>query len=206
MQATVDIIVYKILLAVRSIFLSALLIIGFAASIAIAGGQASMVLLERKLERQFPDVLNMIPEQFEALRAERPNGVIVLDVREPQEFTVSHLPGAVRVDPNISTADFINTFASKLKGKTVILYCSVGYRSSKLASQIQQSLAKVGVKGVYNLRGGIFSWHNAGRSVVQGDAETKYVHPYSKRWSQYLEFDNYARYGVSEEKFSWWPW
>ena len=168
-----------------------------------AGGQVSMLPLERKLARQFSDVSHMLPERLEALRSDRSDNIVVLDVREPREFEISHLPGALRVDPGIGKSDFMATFAPKLKGKTVVFYCSVGRRSSILASRVQQQLLEAGVKDVHNLRGGIFAWHNTGRVVMKGDTETDFVHPYSKSWSRYLDFDNYAQYGKDE---SWWWW
>ena len=44
-----------------------------------------------------------------------------------------------------------------------------------------------------NLRGGIFAWHNRGHFLVDTHGATPYVHPYNRRWSKYLDFDNLAR-------------
>ena len=186
-----------------TLLLTFLLISGIESGSALAGGQVSMMAMERKIERQFKDVANMTPEQFEILRSERPDDIVLLDVREANEFAISHLPEAVRVDPGISQAAFVKAFAGDMKDKTVVLYCSVGYRSSRLVARVQDSLTKLGVKGVYNLRGGIFAWHNAGRIVVRDRAETNHIHPYNKTWSRYLEFDHHARYGNQR---SWWQW
>ncbi len=193
---------YKLLQTACGVLLSVFLVGGVATN-ALADAQLSMLPLERKLQRQFFDVSHMFPEQLEALRSEHPGDIVLLDVRELNEFTVSHLPGAEQVAPGISKPDFMAKFAPKLKGKIVVLYCSVGYRSSKLASRVQQQLSKLGVKEVHNLRGGIFAWHNTGRAVMKGNAETDLVHPYSKSWSRYLDFGNYAEYGKNR---SWWSW
>ena len=108
------------------------------------------------------------------------DNVIFLDAREKEEFNVSHIEGAIHVGFN----DFdIDDFAhSKLKNGTVIVYCSVGYRSGK----ISEKLRKIGIKS-YNLKGGLFGWHNKGRKVVNSSGvRTQKVHGYNKEWSQWV--------------------
>jgi len=169
-------------------------------STALADGQALLSKVEQKVERKFPNVSQMRPEDLENLRLDQPRGIVILDVREPNEFAVSHLPGAIRVDPGIKNREFLRKFAQDLKGKTLVLYCSVGYRSSRLAARIQKPLTELGAKGVHNLRGGIFAWHNKERSIVKGKTETKEIHAYNKAWSRYLNFNNFARF----DKETWW--
>jgi len=70
-------------------------------------------------------------------------------------------------------------------------------RSSRLASRVDQSLKVAGGLGAVNLRGGIFAWHNTGRTLGGPEGKDQRVHPYSKHWSQYLDFDNYTSYGSS---------
>ncbi|MBK7701286.1 MAG: rhodanese-like domain-containing protein [Saprospiraceae bacterium] len=45
--------------------------------------------------------------------------------------------------------------------KKIIVYCSVGYRSEKIATQLR----KKGYKQVWNLYGSLFEWVNAGYDV-----------------------------------------
>ena len=67
---------------------------------------------------------------------------------------------------------------------TVILYCSVGYRSEKAG----EKLLEKGYKNVLNLHGGIFEWKNSGYEVVDPKGEhTDRVHTYNKEWSEYLD-------------------
>ena len=74
---------------------------------------------------------------------------MLLDVREIEEYEVSHLSGALQVNPDLK--DF-----SELDGITtdtpIIAYCSVGYRSSALV----QRLMEAGYTNVSNLEGSIF--------------------------------------------------
>lgn len=164
---------------------------------ALADGQASLTEIEARVERDFPRVPSLVPQQAETLMREA-GKVLVLDVREADEYAVSHVPGAVRVDPGLSAAQFRSRFGAGLKDRTVIVYCSVGVRSSKLAERIEDVTRAAGAAGVYNLKGGIFAWHNFGLGLRRGPQLTEFVHPYSRSWARYLDFPNYARYGARD--------
>ena len=89
--------------------------------------------------------------QAEALLAD---GAVVLDVREPSEFDMGHLPGAVNVPrgllefmvgshPALSNADAI-----------ILLYCKNGGRSTLAAHTLKQ----MGFDQVSMLTGGFDGW------------------------------------------------
>ena len=68
-----------------------------------------------------------------------------------------------------------------------MLYCSVGYRSEKVAEKMK----KAGFTAVYNLYGSIFEWVNAGYPVVTNDGnQTNIIHTYNKKWGQWVTSDN----------------
>jgi molybdopterin/thiamine biosynthesis adenylyltransferase/rhodanese-related sulfurtransferase len=74
----------------------------------------------------------------------------IIDVREPYEWQIAHIPGA-RLVP----LDRIAAEIPRLdKRKETILYCKVGVRSMYAAQQ----LADAGVAEVRNLAGGILRW------------------------------------------------
>lgn len=103
----------------------------------------------------------------------------LLDVREPEEYAVSHLAGATRVSPDAT--------AKQLAGKIdftrpIVLYCSVGYRSSVLARR----LAVAGAKQTMNLEGSIFKWANEGRPMVSDSGATDKAHPYNRKFGRML--------------------
>eukprot|EP00051_Salpingoeca_urceolata_P019012 m.272258 g.272258 ORF g.272258 m.272258 type:complete len:159 (-) comp19329_c0_seq23:24-500(-) len=107
------------------------------------------------------------------------DGPILLDVRKPEEYEVSHLHGAIRIDSDVDPATLRQTLEPVYKpGTPVVCYCSVGYRSSKLAAKLQNEewLQK---EDVYNLQGSIFKWRNEKRAVFCGDKEVDGVHPYN---------------------------
>jgi rhodanese-related sulfurtransferase len=93
---------------------------------------------------------------------------------------VSHIETAVLVDP---LTDDLATLSIVSKDRPVVVYCAVGYRSAKLAQQLD----KAGMKCIYNLSGGIFQWANEGRLMFRDERPTQVVHPYNAIWGKLLK-------------------
>lgn len=105
---------------------------------------------------------------------------IFLDARESKEFKVSHLPNAI----NVGYDKFnIKKWQHLDKEKPIIVYCTVGYRSEKVA----EKLKKNGFKNVKNLYGGIFEWAQHNKPLISNDKITDSIHTYNKEWSQWLQ-------------------
>ncbi|MEJ2177481.1 MAG: rhodanese-like domain-containing protein, partial [Gammaproteobacteria bacterium] len=115
-------------------------------------------------------------------------------VREQSEFEVSHLKGAIQIDPDISRQEFNQLYGDAVSDKTVVFYCSVGRRSSLLADRLSEDLSAWGTKDIYNLRHGIFGWHNNYGELVDQNTNTDYVHPYNWLWGRLLERRDMLRY------------
>jgi len=108
------------------------------------------------------------------------DGVCLLDARELEEYKVSHIEGAQYIGYN----DFSKKALENIpKEQTVVIYCSVGYRSEKIGEKLQ----RMGYIEVYNLYGSIFEWVNEGYPVVDENGTTTRVHTYNKRWSKWLQ-------------------
>ena len=78
--------------------------------------------------------------------------VIILDVREQDEYDSGHIPGAVLLP--VGTID--ETTAAEVipeKDSTVLVYCRSGNRSKTAAA----ALAELGYTGIYEF-GGINTW------------------------------------------------
>lgn len=142
--------------------------------------------------RDYGGVAQLSTQTFAAQLARRTD-VLLLDVREKDEFAVSHLAGAERVDPGIWRWSFMNRFGDKVRGKTVVFYCAVGVRSSQLAERVQAELKERGAKAVYNLDGGIFAWHNESRALIDAKGKTEFVHPFDAYWGQLVKRGELAR-------------
>ena len=106
-----------------------------------------------------------------------------MDAREADEYNVSHLAKAKLVGYNNFNIDSLNV---KDKNTPIVVYCSVGYRSGKIA----EKLIEKGYTNVQNLYGGIFEWKNEGNNVVDKNGTTNDVHPYSKSWGIWLKKGN----------------
>jgi adenylyltransferase/sulfurtransferase len=89
------------------------------------------------------------PSQL-ASRLKKGEQLEIIDVREPYEWEIGHIPGA-RLVPLAKIAEEIPHLD---KRRETILYCKVGARSMDAAQQ----LADAGVSDVRNLAGGILRW------------------------------------------------
>lgn len=107
--------------------------------------------------------------------------LVLVDVRTPEEQRVSHLRGAEYLDA--TAPDFQSLRIPD--DATVVVYCSIGYRSAELVS----SLPKTPIAAVYNLEGGLFDWANQGREVVRGGERVQEVHPFNRFWGLLLRRD-----------------
>jgi rhodanese-related sulfurtransferase len=88
-------------------------------------------------------------------RARNPQFVI-LDVRTPEEFAQGHLSGAVNV--NLMAPDFERRLGALDRGKTYLVYCRTGNRSTKAI----QAMGRLGFRSVYHMFEGIVGWQKKG--------------------------------------------
>jgi rhodanese-related sulfurtransferase len=105
---------------------------------------------------------------------------IFLDAREFEEYQTSHIPEA----RFIGYEDFkIEKIKDLSKESNIIVYCSIGYRSEKIATKLK----KAGYKNVYNLYGSIFEWVNSGFDTADKNGKsTNKIHTYNKSWSKWV--------------------
>ncbi len=136
--------------------------------------------MKKKIRSDYPDVPQLsTKELYSWLKSEKNKSLVLFDVREPEEYEVSHLAGAYLVATEAEAFDIINRQG---KDRTIVLYCSVGYRSSKLAEALQSR----GYEKVFNLEGSIFQWVNEGKEIYRGSERVYTVHPYNSIWKQLL--------------------
>lgn len=136
---------------------------------------------KRRIRERFPSVAQLSTADLAAwLNDPKRDQPILLDVRTEEEFAVSHLRGAMRVEPSAKAEKVL---AQLPPGQPVVTYCSVGYRSSDLAERLK----KAGVAAVYNLEGSIFQWANEGRPIEADGHPAEKVHPYNRKFGQMLD-------------------
>ena len=105
---------------------------------------------------------------------------VLLDVRGEEEYAVSHLPGAIRVEPGGEIPRVLETLD---RDAPIVAYCSVGYRSSQLVERLK----KEGFTDVKNLEGSIFEWANNGFPLERDGKSVKEVHPFDEEWGRLLD-------------------
>lgn len=133
------------------------------------------LMLDKLLSHSVPE----ITARQAALKAE----AVFIDARERKEYEVSHIHRALWV--GYETFDSTR-LAGTDKEREVIVYCSVGYRSEKIA----EKLAGMGFGQVFNLYGGIFEWVNRGYPVYDEHGQTENVHAYNHNWGLWLHKGN----------------
>ncbi len=137
--------------------------------------------LSKKLRSKFPTVTQIstaeLQKQLTAQDSARP---LLIDRRDAEEYAVSHLPGAFFA---AGEEDAMKIIEKEGKGRPIVVYCAVGYRSSTLV----RKLGEKGLTDVYNLEGSIFKWANEGRPLYRGDRQVHVVHPYNSKWIKFLD-------------------
>ena len=102
----------------------------------------------------------------EVMSAELPAGVYLLDVREDDEWTAGHAPGAVHV-----RLGELGARAAELpRDRQVYVICRSGTRSAYAA----QALAGAGLSTV-NVADGMTGWAVAGRPMTSEDGSEPHV-------------------------------
>ncbi len=137
------------------------------------------------VREKFPRVQSIAPDALDEAR--EGDGILLLDTRSEEEFKVSHIPGATRVDPKMSAIEFLSRYGEAARGKTVVFYCSVGARSSALADRVTSGLTEKRAVGVRSLDGGVFAWSQQDRPLENADGPTKKVDGYDPSWGKSLE-------------------
>lgn len=102
--------------------------------------------------------------------------ITILDVRDENEFDVSHLTGAVRYEEGM--------LESLDPDAPVLVYCTVGLRSNKLA----QSLREQGFNEIIELQDGLIGWSNAQLPLVNSSNKiTDSIHVYNQYFGRLLK-------------------
>ena len=107
------------------------------------------------------EALQTIPEVTPAdLQSRLQNGeqIVVIDVREPDEFNRGKIPGAHTIPRGVLEMQVDGRLPHEA---TVVLYCGAGARSALAC----RSLADMGYDKVENLQGGWHGWVNSGLPV-----------------------------------------
>ena len=121
-------------------------------------------MADQKSYQQIVDeALRIVPEVSPADLQSRLSGgeqIVVIDVREPEEFARGKIPGAYTIPRGVLEMQLDGRLPRE---STVVLYCGAGGRSALAA----KSLADMGYEKVENLQGGWGAWMQSGLPVEQ---------------------------------------
>lgn len=99
---------------------------------------------------EFEDITAEQLKQF--IQSKKEKDYVVVDVRQPAEYTRGHIPGATFIPLNELMADI----SGLPPDKDLIFYCHSGGRSLAAASMVSEEMAAA--NKIYNLVGGIMAW------------------------------------------------
>src|SRR3970040_648027 len=94
-------------------------------------------------------------------RLDRGEGVVVIDVRDPDEYRDGSIEGATNISRGFR--EFSIGAAAADQKTPIVLYCQTGLRSMLAA----KALHDLGYTNVVNLQGGFQRWAQSGLRVVK---------------------------------------
>ncbi len=83
---------------------------------------------------------------------------VIMDVRTPVEYEMSHIPGAVNV--NVQDESFEGMVVALDPNKTYIVHCTKNPANGR-SNRALEKLQRLGFKHLYSLEGGYVAWKDA---------------------------------------------
>jgi len=88
---------------------------------------------------------------------------VLVDVREADEFTAGHVPGAVHISRGLLEFKFSANPALQARDLNILVYCKTSGRAALAAAALQD----MGYLNVRSISGGFDSWAAAGKPVAK---------------------------------------
>lgn len=106
---------------------------------------------EAKQQMEMPE---MTVKELKQLLDSGADDFVLIDVRNPHEYEIANIPGAVLVPlPDIEKGEGVTKIKEMLNGHRLIAHCKMGGRSAKALGILKQQ----GIEGI-NVKGGITAW------------------------------------------------
>ena len=133
-----------------------------------------------EFDAKVTSMLNFSVPTVSVAQLKNMSNAFLIDARSEKEFDVSHIQGAHFLNYDHPDFKILETIP---KNTPIVVYCSIGYRSEKIAKKLQTQ----GFTNVKNLFGSIFEWVNTENLVVDSTGKTvNRVHTYNKQWSKWV--------------------
>ena len=104
----------------------------------------------------------------EAAEAAIEQADVLIDVREPDEYRLGHLPGAINLPRGLLEFQLSSQDALSPRDLRVVLYCKTSGRAALAACAMQD----MGYLNVQSIAGGFDAWLAAGKHVAVLPAPT----------------------------------
>ena len=91
---------------------------------------------------------------------------VLVDVREADEFTAGHVPGAVHISRGLLEFKFSANPALQARDLNILVYCKTSGRAALAAAALQD----MGYLNVRSVAGGFDAWAAAGKPVAKPEA------------------------------------
>lgn len=95
------------------------------------------------------------------------NDAVILDVRTPVEFDLSHITGAMNV--NVQDDDFESLVAGLDRDRTYLVHCTRNPGNGR-TSRALETLQSLGFRNLYSLEGGYLAWKDAELPLTETDS------------------------------------
>ena len=94
------------------------------------------------------------------------DNAIIMDVRTPVEYDMSHISGAMNV--NVQDDDFESMVAGLDKDKTYLVHCTRNPGNGR-SSRALETLQSLGFRNLYSLEGGYIAWKDAELPLTEAE-------------------------------------
>lgn len=164
----------------RTIVMLVLLVV-LVTGLAWDGSPLGALLLRQAVAIKFRDVRRVSPAELVAWMKDpnRPPPLLV-DARPADQFTLSHIDGAVNIDP---ARPDLAALANVRKDTPIVVYDGPG----AVGAAMVQALTQAEYTRVSNLDGGLFRWVNEGYAVVNAQGPATTVAPLGWAWGRLLK-------------------
>jgi rhodanese-related sulfurtransferase len=115
------------------------------------------------MAQRIEGISHLDSQELRELLRQPDRSAIVIDVREPEEYEASHIPGI----PLIPMGDIIDKLEEMDTAKEYIFVCRSGRRSFEVAKYFLSN----GFEHVHNHLGGMLDWQSSALEIAVGPEE-----------------------------------
>jgi rhodanese-related sulfurtransferase len=145
-------------ITMKKYIISSLVVLSLAVAphLALAGEPAWMSTPVKEMVDKARAATKQVPlEEFKGA-VDRKEDAVILDVRNPDEYSVAHVPGAVNLSRGLLEFNIWNVIPDK--NRKIYVYCKTGGRAALATKQLNE----LGYKNAVAVREGLRDWIKAG--------------------------------------------